>query len=195
LGNTFHAGCVAYLISFQLAAWGLIPEPLTVDYVADPGNFALIEETTGNLELELVRYYLTRQGHRGGAVEWLGERCGASVVIPKGIDPREWRWRDTISTAWRLDGEHINVLECRAVVLALRQRFRNPDALGARFLHLVDSRVCLGMIAKGRTSSWRLRRVLGKVNAHLIASQCSMTLGFLQDALKSIRQAIAVCRT
>jgi len=183
LGNTFHAGCVAYLSSFRLAAWGLIPEPLSVDYVADPGNFAVASEMDSDLEFELVRYYLTRQGHRGGAVEWLGERCGASVVIPKGIDPREWRWRDTISTAWRLDGEHINVLECRAVVLALRQRFRDPAALGSRFLHLVDSRVCLGMIAKGRTSSLRLRRVLGKVNALLLASQCSMTLGFCRTHL------------
>jgi len=183
LGNTFHAGVVAYLSSFQLAEWGLIPAPLTIDFVADPGNFVSTSADTDELELELVRYYMTRQGHRGGAVEWIGECCGASVVIPKGIDPREWRWRETISTGWQLPGEHINVLECRAVVLALRQRFRSPEALGTRFLHLVDSRVCLCMIAKGRTSSWRLRRVLGKVNALLLASQCSMTLGFCRTHL------------
>ena len=140
----FHAGCVAYLISFQLAEWGLIPAPLTVDFIADPGNFETMKEASSDLELELVRYYLTRQGHRGGSVEWLGERCGASVVIPKGIDPREWRWRDTISTAWKLEGEHINVLECRAVVLALRQRFRDPVALGSRFFTLWTLAFALG---------------------------------------------------
>ena len=183
LGNTFHAGVVAYLSSFQLAEWGLMSSPLSVDYVADPGNFVQVTADPDALGLELVRYYLARQGHRGGAVEWLGERCGASVVIPKGVDPREWRWRETISTQWQLAGEHINVLECRAVVLALRQRFRDPAALGSRFLHLVDSRVCLGMIAKGRTSSWKLRRVLGKVNALLVASQCGMTLGFCRTHL------------
>ena len=183
LGNTFHAGIMAYIISHKLAAWGLIPAPLTVDYVADPGNFKEVMDADFDPDFELVRYYLVRQNHRGGAVTWLGERGEADVVIPLGIDPREWRWRDTISTRWKLEGEHINVLECRAVVLMLRQRLREPSQLGIRFLHLVDSRVCLGMIAKGRTSSLRLRRVLGKVNALLVAGHCGMTLGFCRTHL------------
>ena len=37
LGNTFHAGVVAYLISFLFHEWGLIDAPLSIDYVADPG--------------------------------------------------------------------------------------------------------------------------------------------------------------
>jgi len=183
LGNTFHAGVVAYLISPLLVEWGLMSAPLTVNYVADPGNFQEVMEACSEVDLELVRYYLVRQNHRGGAVTWLSERGEGEVVIPQGIDPREWRWRDTISTRWKLEGEHINVLECRAVVLMLRQRLRDPTQLGVRFLHLVDSRVCLGMIAKGRTSSLRLRRVLGKVNALLIAGQCGMTLGFCRTHL------------
>jgi len=189
LGNTWHAGVAAWLCSQILAEWGIIDRPATVAEVSDPGTFAClggtvtddeVEQTLADGELSLVRMYMARQSHRGGEVVWLSDRGAGKSVIPPGIDAREWSWRDVISTRWTMKGEHINVLECRAIVLSLRWRYRQIEHVGTKHLHLVDSRVCLGIVAKGRTSSWRLRRVLGKVNALVIAGHGSTVLGFVR---------------
>ena len=113
----------------------------------------------------------------------MGEIGAGNAQVPKAIDPREWEWYDAISTQWKLIGEHINTLECRALILALRWRLRRATNIHSKFLHLVDSRVTLGMVAKGRTSSWTLRRTLGKVNALLLAAHSAMVLGFCRTHL------------
>jgi len=199
LGNTFHAGVVAWLLGHLMAEWDILARPALVSEVADPcrpaglghravpmGQETMQLEDLGNdaeLLLQLVRFYFGRQSHRGGEVSWLGEVGAGSAQVPKAIDPREWLWYDAISTKWKILGEHINTLECRALILALRWRFRQSTNVHSKFLHLVDSRVTSGMVAKGRTSSWTLRRTLGKVNALLLAAHSSMVLGFCRTHL------------
>jgi len=192
LGNTFHAPTVAWLNSSVLCEWGILSRPATVAEVADPGVPASLglqvdtkdmDETMSRPDVNLVRMYFSRLSHRGGDVSFLTDRGAGRSLVPRGIDAREWRWKDVVSTQWKLRGEHINVLECRALVLAMRWRFRNIENVGTKFLHLVDSQVTLGVAAKGRTSSWRLRRVLGKVNALLLAGFGTMGLGFVRTHL------------
>ena len=45
----------------------------------------------------------------------------------------------------------------------------------------MDSNVTLGVIAKGRTSSKRLRRVLGKINAVTLVGHFTVTVGFCRS--------------
>ena len=66
-------------------------------------------------------------------------------IVPRGLDAREWRWRDVISTKWQLTGEHIIVLECQALELAMRWRFRDIRRVGTKFLRLVNAKVTLGV--------------------------------------------------
>ena len=80
-----------------------------------------------------------------------------------------WRWRVICGWRWRGDPEHINGLELRAVLTALRWRFARKGWLNTRFLHMVDSQVCLHALARGR-SSRKLRRTLLRINALLLAS-------------------------
>ena len=87
-----------------------------------------------------------------------------------------------MAVPWKDDGEHINVLETRAFLLAMRWRARNRDEHGKRFLHLVDSMVTMGAITKGRSSSLRLRRVVAKCNAVLLASHFYPCLGYVRSA-------------
>ena len=65
--------------------------------------------------------------------------------------------------------QHINVLEARAVLFAVRRLVRD-GARDARVLVLCDSRVCVGAFGKGRSSSRRLnfplRCVVGLALAH-----------------------------
>ena len=47
----------------------------------------------------------------------------------------------------------------------------------------MDSRVSLGVVAKGRTSSWMLRKVLMKINAVCLAASLSPLLGYCRSHL------------
>ncbi len=116
-------------------------------------------------ERELVRFYMARRSSLGGDITVFGDVAVAKTIQPRGINPTEWERRTAIATAWRLPGEHINIYEIWAYLLALRWRLRVYKNVGARFLHLVDSRVTQGISNKGRTSSNRLRKVVAKANA------------------------------
>ena len=81
-----------------------------------------LDKTVLKPRVDLVRRYFPRLSHHGGDVAWLTSRAPSQSFVPRGLDAREWRWRDVLSTKWQLTGEHINVLECRALVLAMRWR-------------------------------------------------------------------------
>jgi len=197
IGNGFHTPTVAWLISHQLSEWGIIRRPATVAEVTDLSKATALgvhysDEAVASVKwgaelsqaeamLRLVRWYLSKTTHRGGDIKVLSDSVISRLSTPAGIDAGEWQWRDVISTRWTLAGEHINVYETRALLLALRWRMRDAQQIRTRFLHLVDSQVALGICANGRTSSWRLRRALSKVNAILLASHSSMALGYVRS--------------
>eukprot|EP00438_Fugacium_kawagutii_P034843 Skav219085 [mRNA] locus=scaffold3000:142585:144471:- [translate_table: standard] len=81
-----------------------------------------------------------------------------------------WRWRIVSSWRWHGQREHINVLELRAVLCALRWRILKRHERGQKMVHLVDSLVCLHSLTRGRTSSKKLRRTLARINSLLLLS-------------------------
>ena len=68
------------------------------------------------------------------------------------------RWKETFRVRWRTS-EHNNIGELRTVILALRHASRSSRAWDSRILMITDSLVSLGVLAKGRTSSWPLLRL------------------------------------
>ena len=72
------------------------------------------------------------------------------------------QWASESAWPWR-DRSHINVLEGRAFLRALRLRALGCDE--QRFVHAVDSSVVLGAALKGRTSSRLLRPIVMKAAA------------------------------
>lgn len=104
-------------------------------------------------DLSLVKH------HRTIATD--ASTIGGAVVAKR---DSEASWITIISHRWRWTHEHINVLEMRAIVLALIW------LVSCRVLHrctplLTDSMVCLGVLNKGRTSSPTLSRVHSIVSA------------------------------
>lgn len=65
-----------------------------------------------------------------------------------------------------------NGLELRAVGTALRWRIGRKGWLRTKFVHLVDSQVCLRALSRGRSSSRKLRRTLLKIDSLLLVSGC-----------------------
>ena len=64
---------------------------------------------------------------------------------------------------------HINYLEMRMVLQAIKWRARSKNAIGSRWLHLADSMVCNYVLSKGRTSSVMLQPLTREIAAHVLA--------------------------
>jgi len=64
----------------------------------------------------------------------------------------------------------------------MRWRARSLRNFDARFLHLVDSQVVLGIVAKGRTTSRRLRKSLHRYNMLILAMRSQPLLGWVISA-------------
>ena len=80
------------------------------------------------------------------------------------------RWLTLVSFRWR-HPEHINILELRALVLAVRWFLSlSLDHSSLRLVVLVDSTVVCGAVNKGRSSSYALLCVLRQLSALLLAS-------------------------
>ena len=92
---------------------------------------------------------------------------GHRQVIP--YPAMVWAWRSVQAYAWQ-QPQHINVLELIVFFNYLRACVRVPGNHSSRILHVLDSRVASCVIAKGRSSSCKLNRILRRVSALLLAS-------------------------
>ena len=92
---------------------------------------------------------------------------GNRQVIP--YPAMVWAWKASQSYAWQ-QPNHINVLELIAFFNYIRACVRKPENHSSRILHVLDSRVASCVIAKGRSSSNKLNRILRRVSALMLAS-------------------------
>jgi hypothetical protein len=87
-------------------------------------------------------------------------------------------WRTLISSTWRWSS-HINQLELKAVVLALRRLFSSPAIPGTRLMFLSDSAVVTYALTKGRSSSKGMVRGMKQVAALLLSSGCRFGVAWI----------------
>jgi hypothetical protein len=83
-------------------------------------------------------------------------------------------WSPLVSSPWRRVGDHINVLELRAIHTALRWALSCPASVGTRLLVLSDSTVCVYALSKGRSSSLELLPRIRAVSACQLAAGISL---------------------
>jgi len=92
------------------------------------------------------------------------------------------RWSTIISSKWR-SAEHINILELRAVISAIRWALSYPSSMGCRVLVLSDSAVAVGALSKGRSSSPQLLSRLRSVASLLLCSGIRLTVSWIPTEL------------
>jgi len=95
------------------------------------------------------------------------------------VPARLWKWKVISGWKWRGSPEHINSLELRAVLTSLKWRIQHQKQIKCRFLHLVDSLVVLHAMARGRSSSRKLRSTLSRINALLLCSSSQALVGYV----------------
>lgn len=115
-----------------------------------------------------------------GIVAAVAQRDPATVVTKDDASAcaTESAWRTIAAAPWR-SPEHINVLELRALLTAVRWVLSHPRAVGARVLFLCDSQVVVGAVTKGRSSSQPLLRRLRALAALVLASGIRPTLTWI----------------
>ena len=80
-----------------------------------------------------------------------------------------WQWESVQSYAWS-QTQHINVLEFTAFLNYIRSITRSTRVHSHRLFHVLDSRVCSCIIAKGRSSSRLLNRLCRRFTGFALAS-------------------------
>ena len=95
------------------------------------------------------------------------------------VPAKLWVWKTITGWKWRDVSEHINVLEMRAVLTAMRWRIEKQGTLNSKFVHLIDSLVCLHSLSRGRSSSLKLKRSLLRINSLLLATNCHVVWAYV----------------
>eukprot|EP00438_Fugacium_kawagutii_P018348 Skav224069 [mRNA] locus=scaffold432:49200:52519:+ [translate_table: standard] len=160
LGNSWNVTVVAWLLSQLGALLGLNNRMSPQEVVARtaPGS-------TASFQGFLLRPTLAHKRPKGLLVnERLLIRKLMTLVSIKGDDlllqpgtedtvkyqrlrtavpSKLWKWRTVAGWHWKNATDHINVLEMRAAFTALRWRIEQKKCLHHKFVHLLDSLVCL----------------------------------------------------
>ena len=188
LGNSFHVEVVAWLVAHLRRRWGYLdclPSIASIRAALHPelrGAVPAEAPSRGFGEEQLVVLeHLRRLDTKGCDV-----RLDTGVVVGGSGWPRQpmdvglWAWQ--VVHGWPFkDSAHINELELRAFLSALKWRLRRRPCTRRRMLHLLDSQVSIGVLCKGRSSSHLLNRVVHKVDAVVLAAQVHMVFGFVRS--------------
>lgn len=188
IGNSWNVTVVAWLLSQLGQVLGLNPQLTVGDVVkrTSPGSTqslaAFLQRPFMNRPLaprgprhekRLVEKLMAQVSMKGedivvqSATEDLIRHHRLRASLPAGL----WSWQTVASWQWLGTPEHINVLEMRAILTSLRWRLERHKAVSKKFVHMVDSLVCLHSLSRGRSSSKKLRRTILRVNALLLASR------------------------
>ena len=188
IGNTFHVGAVA-VICQSLLKW---VDRTTADLDHQSLGEQLREAPAGWTKFPsfcnrgvpdpsspLLVHEILRQGDRAGTDIRLdvGIPFRFKAFPRAGLRTSFFKWRIIHGYAWK-HTTHINCLELHAVINSLNWRLRKLSHHRKRVLYLVDSQVVASIISKGRTSSYRLRKGIQKLNSLLLASGIKLAVGY-----------------
>ena len=79
-----------------------------------------------------------------------------------------WQWKILFTTRWQFPA-HINYLEMKMILQAIKWRSRSEGSMNRRWIHLSDSMVSNLILSKGRTSSVLLQPLTQEIAAYLLA--------------------------
>eukprot|EP00971_Amphidinium_carterae_P326392 6457137-Amphidinium_carterae.1 len=157
------SACLLWILGSALRDIQLLPElqwPFVSAVAALPSDQA---------QLVLVSALASRADLSGSDVRLTtGDVFKTNAWPRKALKVHLWQWRTCLSWAWKA-GSFITELEARAALSALRYRIRTGGALDIKFVHGLDNQAALSVLAKGRSSSSVLHRIVQQHSALLLA--------------------------
>ena len=186
IGNSWHVMVISWLLKELFGPLGMTSTRSLGDVVkVSPGGDPMLQGYLRRPSLQRVK------ASQAVAGEGLLARKLVNFVSIKGEDlllqadsenqvkfhrlrssvpGRLWRWKTVCGWPWKEKGYHINVLEVHAIYTCLRWRICRKRQMHCRFVHLTDSLVALHSLSRGRSSSRKMRSVLSRINALLLAT-------------------------
>ena len=153
-------------VSFAPPSWLLFPR--------------FVQGSWETKEAQLLVKHFCRQAEKGGTDVRLdvGIPFRARAWPRAGLNSSLFNWSVVHGYAWKYTA-HINVLELQAVLNGLKWRLRRAGNGRCRILHLIDNQVVCSIVAKGRSSSTRLKTGLRKLNSLVLASGVVLAVGYV----------------
>jgi hypothetical protein len=131
--------------------------------------------------MDLNRLLLTKVNHTGSDIRiTTGEILCPKSVPRQSVEASWWKWLPSFSVQWK-QKEHINVLELRAILLAVQYQISHLGASHLRLFHVSDSFVAMSIVAKGRTASRQLGVVLKFLNSLLLGFGLTLAIGHVES--------------
>lgn len=142
-----------------------------------------IAEVELSRSVQMVAAFIKRQEYRGSDVRLDVGTLYRPEAFPRAtVNPHKWQWHVAHAYPFH-SGEHINILELRALSHTMEWRLRRSTFGDCRCLHLCDSQVVLGVVVKGRSSSRQLNRLLRRLAALLVAGGVALVLAWVESHL------------
>ena len=130
----------------------------------------------------LNRFLLRKTNHTGSDIRVVtGEAMNSRTYPRQSVAAAWWSWEHVFRKTWA-QKSHINVLELETILLGLKYQITRLHASNMRVFQVTDSYVGMSIVAKGRTSSRQLTRVLNQISAHLLAFGLQMILGHIESS-------------
>ena len=101
-------------------------------------------------------------------------------------------WQVTGSYAFR-ETSHVNLQEVRALRREVRRLAACGEGRNSVLICLNDSRVVVGCVSKGRSSSYKLNGMLRAMIFHLVLGRMSLALLWVETSAKYVACRQALC--
>ena len=164
IGNSFQCGVVAWLLAHWATAAGDLEGGPSVDEMRSncgENDFSCDSQACGPLvhqraheepqndaSVVLVEEMARRATSRGSDVRLdTGDMMTPEAWPRRPCDPQRWTWKTVARWPWQAQAS-ITELETRAVLAAIRWRFRSARHLRTRFGHFIDNQATLGWSPK-----------------------------------------------
>lgn len=192
LGDGFAMASFAWVCAQLCRKWQV---PLTPAQLVAPGTslhaaasvpmaprLTYVQDVVPHQCHQLVQQVSRHVSHTGSDVSIaLGTPFSPKVGSHPSLRAGWWDWRLLFKSRWGFSS-HINSLEMRVILQAVKWRARNPDNFQQRWLHLADSMVCNYILAKGRTSSRMLQPLVRQIGAYQLAMDGRQLCGHVDSS-------------
>ena len=129
----------------------------------------------------IKKLVLTKVNHTGSDIRiTTGELLSPKSVPRQSVEAGWWLWQPSFKTRWK-QREHINVLELRSILLAVKYQVSHFGARHVRLFHVSDSFVAMSVVAKGRSGSRQLNAILKLLNATLLGFGLTLCIGHVES--------------
>ena len=199
IGNSWHVVVVTWLVEQLGVQLGLTSprslQALVEAFVPGQGSNVFQVLTRPPLHGRLVACEEDDQKALVKKFLGLASQKGEDLLVQAQSDPaprysrlrasvpsRLWKWEEISGWKWRQSGDHINLLELRAILTSVKWKVQRQGRARVRFLHLTDSLVCLHALTRGRSSSKKLRSTLMRVNSYLLAADLHPLWGYVHTS-------------